>query len=222
MDSENRGEQISTETEAKGAQGQVRLEAVPTSDGRLVVPAEGSVWQFYFPAGKTPTEDQMRVAVGALGAVKTMKAGHPTHTTWDASVDDNVSEIVDFAGRSVIDPTVRAEAVDKAIRADAFDERVQSEVRRIVSERIAELELSANEQVAEFERAAADASRLAADASRRAEAAESQLSAALDRASEKSVLLDGDEPATVEDVGEMIQPDIDFTTGIVRGEERKA
>lgn len=157
----------------------------------------------------------MRVAVGALGAVKTMQAGHPTHTTWDASVDDNVSEIVDFAGRSVIDPAVRAEAVDKATRADAFDERVQSEVRRIVGERIAELELSANEQVAEFERAAMEASR-------RAEAAERRLGAELDRASEKSVLLDGDEPATVEDVGEMIQPDIDFTTGIVRGKERKA
>lgn len=215
MDSENRGKQISTEAKTKGAQGKVRLEAAPTNDGRLVVPAEGSVWQFYFPAGKTPTEDQMRVAVGALGAVNTMRAGHQTHTTWDASVDDNVSEIVDFAGRSVIDPTARAEAVGKAARADAFDERVQSEVRRIVSERIAELELSANEQVAEFERAAAGASR-------RAEAAEQQLRAALDRESEKSVLLDGDEPVTVKDVGEMIQPDIDFTTNIVRGKERKA
>lgn len=216
MDSENRGEQISTETEAKGAQGQVRLEAAPTSDGRLVVPAEGSVWQFYFPAGKTPTEDQMKVAVGALGAVKTMQAGHPAHTTWDASVDDNVSEIVDFAGRSVIDPSVRAEAVDKATRADAFDERVQSEVRRIVSERIAELELSANEQVAEFERTAAEASK-------RAQAAEQQLTAALELASEKSVLPEPTAPATVEDVGEiMVEPDIDFTTSTVRGEERKA
>lgn len=157
----------------------------------------------------------MRVAVGALGAVKTMQAGHPAHTTWDASVDDNVSEIVDFAGRSVIDPAVRAEAVDKATRADAFDERVQSEVRRIVGERIAELELSANEQVAEFERAAAEADK-------RAQAAEQQLTAALEQASEKSVLPEPTAPATVEDVGEMIQPDIDFTTGTVRGEERKA
>lgn len=216
MDSENRGEQISTEAETKGAQGQVRLEAIPTSDGRLVVPAEGSVWQFYFPAGKTPTEDQMRVAVGALGAVKAMQAGHPAHTTWDASVDDNVSEIVDFAGRSVIDPAVRAEAVDKATRADAFDERVESEVRRIVGERIAELELSANEQVAEFERTAAEADR-------RARAAEQQLAAALELASEKSVLPESPAPATVEDVGEiMVEPDIDFTTSTVRGEERKA
>lgn len=216
MDSENRGEQISTETEAKGAQGQVRLEAVPTSDGRLVVPAEGSVWQFYFPAGKTPTEDQMRVAAGALGAVKAMQAGHPAHTTWDASVDDNVSEIVDFAGRSVIDRAVRAEAVDKATRADAFDERVESEVRRIVGERIAELELSANEQVAEFERTATEADR-------RAQAAEQQLTVALERASEKSVLPESPAPTTVEDVGEiMVEPDIDFTTSTVRGEERKA
>lgn len=216
MDSENRGEQISTETETKGAQRQVRLEAVPTSDGRLVVPAEGSVWQFYFPAGKTPTEDQMRVAVGALGAVKTMQAGHPAHTTWDASVDDSVSEIVDFAGRSVIDPAVRAEAVDKATRADAFDERVESEVRRIVGERIAELELSANEQVAEFERTAAEADK-------RAQAAEQQLTAALEQASEKSVLPEPTTPATVEGVGEiMVEPDIDFTTSTVRGEERKA
>lgn len=216
MDSENRGEQISTEAKAEGAKGQVRLEAVPTGDGRLVVPAEGSVWQFYFPAGRTPTEDQMKVAVGALGAVKTMQAGHPAHTTWDASVDDNVSEIVDFAGRSVIDPVVRAEAVDKATRADAFDERVESEVRRIVGERIAELELSANEQVAEFERTAAEADK-------RAQVAEQQLAVALERESEKSVLFESSAPTTVEDVGEiMVEPDIDFTTSTVLDEERKA
>lgn len=158
----------------------------------------------------------MRVAAGALGAVKTMQAGHTAHTTWDASVDDNVSEIVDFAGRSVIDPAVRAEAVDKATRADAFDERVESEVRRIVGERIAELELSANEQVAEFERTAVEADR-------RTQAAEQQLTVALGRASEKSVLPEPPAPATVEDVGEiMVEPDIDFTTSTVRGEERKA
>lgn len=246
MDSENRGEQAPTETEESRAPRTINLEAVDTEDGRHVVPAEGSVWQFYFPAGLTPTEDQFRVAVGALGAIKTMQAGGIAYTGWDASADGVTTDIVNFTGQSIIDAAVRADCIENARRADAFNERVLAEAERLAAERIVPIEIAANEQVQGFEQAsidadiratAADGKRDALEASafamraeldvfqRAAEVAKitpEAIKAARIELTEKSVLPDAEAPAIVEDVEGDLVAKIEFTETSVHREERKA
>ena len=153
MDNEDRGEQTPTQAEESRASRTINLEAVETEDGRLVIPAEGSVWQLYFPAGHTPTEDQFRVAVGGLAAVKTMQAGGIAYTGWDASVDGVTTDVVNFTGQSIIDAAVRADCVKNAERADAFNERVLAEAERLANERVLPLEMAMNERVLPLEMA---------------------------------------------------------------------
>ena len=248
MDSEDRGEQAPTETEAARAPRTISLEAVETEDGRFVVPAEGSVWQFYFPAGLTPTEEQFRVAVGPLAAIKTMQACGIAFTGWDSSVDGVTTDIVNFTGASIIDAAARADCVKNAERADAFNERVLAEAERLVAEKTVELEMQANEKVQAFEQASIDAEQRARSAEADRDAARGEVSVAraelesisgkhdvlwglaLDAgvteeafldAQQKSVLHEPDTAVIVEDVkGELI-PNVEYTDTVHR-EERKA
>ena len=128
------GDQASSQ--APGARKRPTIEVEQAGDGQTVIPAEGSVWQLYFPAGFTPTEDQVRAAVGALGAVKAMQAGNLAYTTWDGAADPDMVDIVNFSGASVISREARDECVRLAERADAFNERVMQESTRIADERI--------------------------------------------------------------------------------------
>ncbi len=96
-----------------------------------MVPAEGSVWKLYFLPGRTPTEDEMRVKLGALGAVNTFMSGRPSFTQIDASVDDSVLTIVGENGDHVIDSAARSRAVNNAHSAEKFNEIIDVEVNRI-------------------------------------------------------------------------------------------
>lgn len=224
----------------------VALEAVETPDGRLVVQAEGSVWQFYFPAGKTPTEDQMRIAVGALGAVKTMQAGNVAYTGWDASADGVTTDVLNFTGQSIIDASARADAVENARRAEAFNERVETEVERLVSEKAAVLESASSERIQGYEQDAIDATQRAqsAEADRKATLLEldalieesatlrrvldasgitqEDIEAIRNEDSENSVLPDEGEPIIVEGGEGDIVTNVEYPETTVRGEERKA
>lgn len=241
MDSEDRGEQTPTQAEESRAPRTINLEAVETEDGRLVIPAEGSVWQLYFPAGHTPTEDQFRVAVGGLAAVKTVQAGGVAYTGWDASVDGVTTDVVNFTGQSIIDAAARADCVKNAERADAFNERVLAEAERLANERVVPLEMAMNERVQEFEQASIDAEQRAQRAeaeSLTARAAAESISSkhdtlwqlALDagvteerflEAQQKSVLPEAEDAVIVEDVkGELIT-NVEYTDTVHR-EERKA
>ena len=106
----------------------------------------------------------MRVAISALGAVKTMQAGNVAYTPWDASVDGETVNIVDFAHRPIIDRAARLEAVENARRADAFDERVDSEVVRLITEKREELQVEASERIRAFEEQAIESERRAQSA----------------------------------------------------------
>ena len=241
MDSEDRGEQTPTQAEESRAPRTINLEAVETEDGRLVIPAEGSVWQLYFPAGHTPTEDQFRVAVGGLAAVKTMQAGGIAYTGWDASVDGVTTDVVNFTGQSIIDAAVRADCVKNAERADAFNERVLAEAERLANERVLPLETAMNERIQAFEQASIESEQRAQQAeaeSITARAAAESISSkhdtlwqlALDagvteegflEAQQKSVLPEAEDAVIVEDVkGELI-PNVEYTDTVHR-EERKA
>lgn len=241
MDNEDRGEQTPTQAEESRASRTINLEAVETEDGRLVIPAEGSVWQLCFPAGHTPTEDQFRVAVGGLAAVKTMQAGGIAYTGWDASVDGVTTDVVNFAGQSIIDAAVRADCVKNAERADAFNERVLAEAERLANERVLPLEMAMNERIQAFEQASIEseqrAQRAEAESITARAAAESISSKhdtlwqlALDAgvteesfldAQQKSVLPEAEDAVIVEDVkGELI-PNVEYTDTVHR-EERKA
>lgn len=242
MDNEDRGEQTPTQAEESRASRTINLEAVETEDGRLVIPAEGSVWQLYFPAGHTPTEDQFRVAVGGLAAVKTMQAGGIAYTGWDASVDGVTTDVVNFTGQSIIDAAVRADCVKNAERADAFNERVLAEAERLANERVLPLEMAMNERIQAFEQASIEseqrrAQRAEAESITARAAAESISSKhdtlwqlALDagvteegflEAQQKSVLPEAEDAVIVEDVkGELI-PNVEYTDTVHR-EERKA
>ncbi len=241
MDSEDRGEQAPTATEAARAPRTISLEAVETEDGRFVVPAEGSVWQFYFPAGLTPTEEQFRVAVGPLAAIKTAQAGGVAYTGWDASVDGVTTDVVNFTGQSIIDAAARADCVKNAERADAFNERVLAEAERLANERVVPLEMAMNERIQEFEQASIDSEQRAQRAETEALTARAELESisgkhdvlwglALDAgvteeafldAQQKSVLHEPDAAVIVEDVkGELI-PNVEYTDTVHR-EERKA
>lgn len=241
MDNEDRGEQTPTQAEESRASRTINLEAVETEDGRLVIPAEGSVWQLYFPAGHTPTEDQFRVAVGGLAAVKTMQAGGIAYTGWDASVDGVTTDVVNFTGQSIIDAAVRADCVKNAERADAFNERVLAEAERLANERVLPLEMAMNERIQAFEQASIEseqrAQRTEAESTTARAAAESISSKhdtlwqlALDagvteegflEAQQKSVLPEAEDAVIVEDVkGELI-PNVEYTDTVHR-EERKA
>lgn len=241
MDNEDRGEQTPTQAEESRASRTINLEAVETEDGRLVIPAEGSVWQLYFPAGHTPTEDQFRVAVGSLAAVKTMQAGGIAYTGWDASVDGVTTDVVNFTGQSIIDAAVRADCVKNAERADAFNERVLAEAERLANERVLPLEMAMNERIQAFEQASIEPEQRAQQAeaeSITARAAAESISSkhdtlwqlALDagvteegflEAQQKSVLPEAEDAVIVEDVkGELI-PDVEYTDTVHR-EERKA
>ena len=241
MDSEDRGEQAPTQAEESRAPRTINLEAVETEDGRLVIPAEGSVWQLCFPAGHTPTEDQFRVAVGGLAAVKTMQAGGVAYTGWDASVDGVTTDVVNFTGQSIIDAAARADCVKNAERADAFNERVLAEAERLANERIVPLEMAMNERIQAFEQASIDSEQRAQRAeaeSLTARAAAESISSkhdtlwqlALDagvteesflEAQQKSVLPEAEDAVIVEDVkGELI-PNVEYTDTVHR-EERKA
>ena len=241
MDNEDRGEQTPTQAEESRASRTINLEAVETEDGRLVIPAEGSVWQLYFPAGHTPTEDQFRVAVGGLAAVKTMQAGGVAYTGWDASVDGVTTDVVNFTGQSIIDAAVRADCVKNAERADAFNERVLAEAERLANERVLSLKMAMNERTQAFEQASIESEQRAQRAeaeSLTARAAAESISSkhdtlwqlALDagvteesflEAQQKSVLHEPDTAVIVEDVkGELI-PNVEYTDTVHR-EERKA
>lgn len=241
MDSEDRGEQTPTQAEESRAPRTINLEAVETEDGRLVIPAEGSVWQLYFPAGHTPTEDQFRVAVGGLAAVKTMQAGGVAYTGWDASVDGVTTDVVNFTGQSIIDAAARADCVKNAERADAFNERVLAEAERLANERVVPLEMAMNERIQAFEQASIDSERRAQQAEAESLTARAEAESisskhdtlwqlALDagvteesflEAQQKSVLPEVEEAVIVEDVkGELI-PNVEYTDTVHR-EERKA
>ena len=241
MDSEDRGEQTPTQAEESRSPRTINLESVETEDGRLVIPAEGSVWQLYFPAGHTPTEDQFRVAVGGLAAVKTMQAGGVAYTGWDASVDGVTTDVVNFTGQSIIDAAARADCVKNAERADAFNERVLAEAERLANERVVPLEMAMNERIQAFEQASIEseqrAQRAEAESITARAAAESISSKhdtlwqlALDagvteegflEAQQKSVLPEAEDAVIVEDVkGELI-PNVEYTDTVHR-EERKA
>lgn len=241
MDNEDRGEQTPTQAEESRASRTINLEAVETEDGRLVIPAEGSVWQLYFPAGHTPTEDQFRVAVGGLAAVKAMQAGGVAYTGWDASVDGVTTDVVNFTGQSIIDAAARADCVKNAERADAFNERVLAEAERLANERVVPLEMAMNERIQAFEQASIDSEQRTQRAeaeSLTAQAAAESISSkrdalwqlALDagvteesflEAQQKSVLPDAEDAVIVEDVkGELI-PNVEYTDTVHR-EERKA
>lgn len=241
MDNEDRGEQTPTQAEESRASRTINLEAVETEDGRLVIPAEGSVWQLYFPAGHTPTEDQFRVAVGGLAAVKTMQAGGIAYTGWDASVDGVTTDVVNFTGQSIIDAAVRADCVKNAERADAFNERVLAEAERLANERVLPLETAMNERIQAFEQASIDSERRAQQAGAESLTARAEAESisskhdtlwqlALDagvteegflEAQQKSVLPEAEDAVIVEDVkGELI-PDVEYTDTVHR-EERKA
>lgn len=241
MDSEDRGEQTPTQAEESRAPRTINLEAVETEDGRLVIPAEGSVWQLYFPAGHTPTEDQFRVAVGGLAAVKTMQAGGVAYTGWDASVDGVTTDVVNFAGQSIVDAAVRADCVKNAERADAFNERVLAEAERLANERVLPLEMAMNERIQAFEQASIEseqrAQRAEAESITARAAAESISSKhdtlwqlALDagvtdegflEAQQKSVLPEAEDAVIVEDVKVELIPNVEYTDTVHR-EERKA
>lgn len=241
MDSEDRGEQTPTQAEESRAPRTINLEAVETEDGRLVIPAEGSVWQLYFPAGHTPTEDQFRVAVGGLAAVKTMQAGGVAYTGWDASVDGVTTDVVNFTGQSIIDAAARADCVKNAERADAFNERVLAEAERLANERVVPLEMAMNERIQAFEQASIDSERRAQQAEAESLTARAEAESisskhdtlwqlALDagvteesflEAQQKSVLPEVEDAVIVEDVkGELI-PNVEYTDTVHR-EERKA
>lgn len=241
MDSEDRGEQTPTQAEESRAPRTINLEAVETEDGRLVIPAEGSVWQLYFPAGHTPTEDQFRVAVGGLAAVKTMRAGGVAYTGWDASVDGVTTDVVNFTGQSIIDAAARADCVKNAERADAFNERVLAEAERLANERVVPLEMAMNERIQAFEQASIDSERRAQQAEAESLTARAEAESisskhdtlwqlALDagvteesflEAQQKSVLPEAEDAVIVEDVkGELI-PNVEYTDTVHR-EERKA
>lgn len=241
MDSEDRGEQTPTQAEESRAPRTINLEAVETEDGRLVIPAEGSVWQLYFPAGHTPTEDQFRVAVGGLAAVKTMQAGGVAYTGWDASVDGVTTDVVSFTGQSIIDAAARADCVKNAERADAFNERVLAEAERLANERVVPLEMAMNERIQAFEQASIDSERRAQQAEAESLTARAEAESisskhdtlwqlALDagvteesflEAQQKSVLPEVEDAVIVEDVkGELI-PNVEYTDTVHR-EERKA
>lgn len=181
----------------------VLLEAIEMEDGTSVVPAEGSVWQLYFPAGKTPTEDQFRVAVGGLGAVKLMQAGNVAYTGWDGAADGVSTDIVNFSGLSVIDSAARQDTVTNALRADVFNERVETEAARIVEGKLLALEVAATDLInqAEARRDDAESSALAATAAYNATVAEvERLRAQIEGGYENSVLPSTEDPVSV--VGE--------------------
>lgn len=241
MDNEDRGEQTPTQAEESRASRTINLEAVETEDGRLVIPAEGSVWQLYFPAGHTPTEDQFRVAVGGLAAVKTMQAGGIAYTGWDASVDGVTTDVVNFTGQSIIDAAVRADCVKNAERADAFNERVLAEAERLANERVLPLEMAMNERIQAFEQASIDSELRAQQAEAESLTARAEAESisskhdtlwqlALDagvteesflEAQQKSVLPEVEDTVIVEDVNGELIPNVEYTDTVHR-EERKA
>ena len=106
------------------------------------IPAEGSVWRVYFLPGETPSEDRVRVALGALGAVKTTAIGDPVAITHDASVDPDRINIETQFG-APISVEARAEAVKVAESEAKFDLAVSEEVARIA-------ESHANQKVSEY------------------------------------------------------------------------
>ena len=189
------------------------LEAIDLDDGTSVVPTEGSVWQFYCPAGKTPTEDQLRIAVGAMGVVKLMQAGSIAFTGWDGAADGVSTDIVNFSGLSVIDAAVRQDTVTNALRADAFNERVEAEATRIVEAKVLALEVAASSLIAQAEerRDNAEASELAysgrlGDALQEVE----RLRAQIEEGRENSVLPSTEVPVSV--VGEGAVTDVTVTS----------
>lgn len=133
------------------------LEAMSAEGGPDCVKAEGSVWRLYFPAGLTPTEDQVRDALGALGGVQTKRAGDFSYVEWDTTADGVKTDVVNFSGASIIDHKARAETVDNARRAEAFNERVMLEAERLVDNRIIEIEAESREEVKALELAASRA-----------------------------------------------------------------
>ena len=122
------------------ATGVKTLVAQKNGHGVDVVPAETSAWKFAFALGMTPTEDELRVKLGALGAVRVMQAGYTIFSDFDGSVDPDVINIVDTSKRSVIDREARLACVNNADTAEKFDSAVNIEVSRITENLRGELD----------------------------------------------------------------------------------
>jgi hypothetical protein len=209
------------------------IEAIEVDDGSLVIPAEGSVWQLYFPAGMTPTEDQMRIAIGSLGAVKAMQAGNVAYTSWDASANTSTTDVVNFAGVSIIDHKAREEAAQSATRAQTFNELVNKQAGQLVSDTIAKLATVVAEQAAKAAEAVSVAVKEKAEAQdalafaeetevllreERNEAVMALEAVGIDL--EKSVLPEKSQPINVD--GEGLITDVTVTLDETPNEKRKA
>lgn len=103
------------------------------------VPASGSVWRLYFPEGSTPTGDEVRVTLGALGALKVSRIGQPVGVTFDASATPGVVTILDNQRNEV--HNAERERVVEAVQAGKDAEQlILSVAERIATERTAEIE----------------------------------------------------------------------------------
>ena len=103
------------------------------------VPASGSVWRLYFPTGATPSEYEVRVALGALGAVKVSLIGDPVGVTFDASATPGVVTIFDKR-RKEVHNTERERVVEAVQAGKDAEGLILAAAERIAAERTAPLE----------------------------------------------------------------------------------
>lgn len=85
------------------------------------VPAQGTLWRVYFPIGEVPSEVSVRVALGALNAVKVSRTAVESlaDVTYDQSIDHGnlrvvhaVDPVQEVFPENVLTPNAEANIVE--------------------------------------------------------------------------------------------------------------